>query len=325
MKPGLNSPFADDITSFFAFRESFGFGMYGARLYLRKFDAYCAERHPSARALTRELVLEWMNDAAAQGHVGMAGRGGAIRIFGKYLRAMGKEAYVLPSEFFASKSTFTPYILSPSELKAFFDATDRIDKWHCGDRFAPTVAPVLFRLLYTCGLRPTEIRALRNNDVDLETGVVHIHVNKQKKERLVVLSDDMCRLLNSYWVQRNKIFVRTEFFFPRADGEQYSNQRLGALCDRCWMLANPGIPRSKLPPLRPYDFRHSFASAILQKWLDEGKDLYNMLPYLRSYMGHEHIEDTAYYIHILPERLLHSPGVDWERLDATLPGVEIWD
>ena len=37
-----------------------------------------------------------------------------------------------------------------------------------------------------------------------------------------------------------------------------------------------------------------------------------MLPYLRAYMGHEKFSDTAYYIHILPERLMVSPGVQWD-------------
>ena len=50
-----------------------------------------------------------------------------------------------------------------------------------------------------------------------------------------------------------------------------------------------------------------------------------MLPYLRTYMGHEKFADTAYYIHILPENLLRSPGVDWNRLDAIVPGVEVWE
>ena len=47
-----------------------------------------------------------------------------------------------------------------------------------------------------------------------------------------------------------------------------------------------------------------------------------MLPYLRAYMGHEKFEDTAYYIHILPDRLLKSPGVDWESI-ASFRGTRV--
>ena len=80
-----------------------------------------------------------------------------------------------------------------------------------------------------------------------------------------------------------------------------------------------------MPRLRPYDFRHGFASSVLQKWLDEKKDLYTMLPYLRAYLGHEHIEDTAYYIHVIPERLLKSPGINWDEMDLLMPEVSIWE
>ena len=105
----------------------------------------------------------------------------------------------------------------------------------------------------------------------------------------------------------------------------YTSQQLGAVCDRCWEMANPDLDPSLLPPLRPYDFRHTFASVVLQKWINEGIDLFTMLPYLRTYMGHEHFEETAYYIHILPERLSASPAVNWDAIDAAAPEVSIWD
>lgn len=43
--------------------------------------------------------------------------------------------------------------------------------------------------------------------------------------------------------------------------------------------------------------------------------------YLRTFMGHQSLNETAYYIHLLPENLVKSPGVDWETLNAVLPEV----
>lgn len=325
MKATLKSRFAKEINEFYEFRRIQGYTIENAVKYLRKFDAYCYEKHPNDTVLTQELVHGWLQDAATQGYIDMAGRGGAIRIFAKYLRSMGYDAYVIPTTYCSYKSNFVPYILSQSELSAFFKATDELTQWHCGDRFSPILAPVLFRLMYTSGLRPSEIRGIKNSDVNLNTGEIHITDNKRKKERIIVVSDDMLRLLIEYESRKNMLFVHTEYFFPRADGVQYSSQQLGVLCDKCWRLANPDLPSKSLPALRPYDFRHSFASSVLQRWIDEEKDLYTMLPYLRAYMGHEHFSDTAYYIHILPERLLESNGVDWEQLDSSMPEVEIWD
>jgi len=45
-------------------------------------------------------------------------------------------------------------------------------------------------------------------------------------------------------------------------------------------------------------------------------------------MGHGKLSETVYYIHILPERLVKSAGVDWDTLEAMIPllpeGVESW-
>jgi len=41
-------------------------------------------------------------------------------------------------------------------------------------------------------------------------------------------------------------------------------------------------------------------------------------------MGHEKFSDTAYYIHLLPENLLSSAGVDWSAIDSVNPEVSVW-
>jgi hypothetical protein len=42
-------------------------------------------------------------------------------------------------------------------------------------------------------------------------------------------------------------------------------------------------------------------------------------------MGHKELSETAYYIHILPENLVKSAGVDWDALNAVLPEVMKWE
>lgn len=325
MMDSLVSNFAKDIEAFLTFRKGLGLSNYSFAFYLKMFDKYCFNENPNSDELTQPLVIGWLNQAIENGERGIDSRGRSIRAFGKYLQSQGDPAYIAPVKYFETKSTFVPYIPSVDELTAFFSATDNILKWHNGDAFATSVAPVIFRMIFTCGLRPTEARLLKRNDVNTTTGEILITKNKSRKERIVVMSDDMIKLCKDYEVRRNLFFVRSDFYFPRIDGTAYSNQQLNGLCKRCWKFANPDVPVSKLPNLRPYDFRHCFASNVLQKWLDEGKDLLVMLPYLRAYMGHEHIEDTAYYIHILPERLLHSPGVDWDQMDETMPEVSVWE
>jgi len=58
-------------------------------------------------------------------------------------------------------------------------------------------------------------------------------------------------------------------------------------------------------------------------WLDEGKDINALLPYLSTYMGHSDFSYTAYYIHLIPSRLIKSSGIQWDRMDALVPEVGI--
>ena len=53
----------------------------------------------------------------------------------------------------------------------------------------------------------------------------------------------------------------------------------------------------------PYDFRHHFAYACIERWRIQGKDVHAMLPYLSRYMGHASFDSTYYYIHTSPDFL----------------------
>ena len=321
----FKSCFAKDIEKFLRFRTELGYSNCSFAFYLEKFDCYCCDENHTTRELPQSLIMGWLNKAIDNGERGLKCRGRAMRAFAKYLQSEGVSVFIAPIKYFETKSPFVPYILSTAELASFFAATDNIARWLNGDAFSPSVAPVIFRMMYACGLRPTEARLLKRDDVEISSGEVLITKNKTHKERIIVMSDDMTDLCKRYENRRNDFFVRSSYYFPRIDGSAYSNQSLNNLCHRCWQYANSDIPSERLPRLRPYDFRHCFATSVLQKWLDEGQDLLVMLPYLRAYMGHTHIEDTAYYIHILPERLIKSPGVAWDNMDDRIPEVSVWE
>lgn len=55
-----------------------------------------------------------------------------------------------------------------------------------------------------------------------------------------------------------------------------------------------------------------------KEWVDVPED------YLRAYMGHQSFSDTVYYIHLLPDRLMKSPGIDWEKIDRVGLEADLW-
>ncbi len=86
-----------------------------------------------------------------------------------------------------------------------------------------------------------------------------------------------------------------------------------------WMTYNfkKMASRAGLPSVvRPYDLRHTFASMNLVKWLEDGREAMDLMPYLSQFMGHSTIESTCYYIHLLPEELKRCSKIDWKRLET---------
>ena len=78
--------------------------------------------------------------------------------------------------------------------------------------------PALYRLIYTCGLRPNEGRELLAENIHLETGEILITHTKRNKERIVVMSDDMLIFARKYEQRRRLFCCENPYFFPSANG-----------------------------------------------------------------------------------------------------------
>lgn len=139
------------------------------------------------------------------------------------------------------------------------------------------------------------------------------------------MSSDMLSLARSYVIFRDAAYPDSEYLFPSPNGAPYSARWIQTKFRRFFARSNPDIPKEFLPAVRVYDLRHRFATAVLNRWLDEKRDINSRLPYLRVYMGHKELEATAYYIHLLPENLSKSAGIDWERMGQIFPRAELWE
>ena len=306
------------------FRQAMGRSDYHKRT-LKNFDKFCFEQYPEIKIPIREVVLDWFARESAKNQSGITleSKATAIRQFARYV---GEEAYVLPDKFTpVKKRLFTPYIFTDVELTLLLTTADAFPSKFQHDPLLLKVIPVILRLLYTCGLRPGEARMIKCKNINFSTGEVLISQTKTRKERIIVMSNDMLEMCKSYEFQRNLIVGEKEYFFTNKNGNVINCRQIETAIKRCWIIANPETKPNMLPKIRPYDLRHQFASAVLHKWLDEGRNLYTMLPYLRTYMGHKDMSTTAYYIHILPEKLLKSSGIDWDKIDNVLPEVKIWE
>jgi integrase/recombinase XerD len=291
----FTSNFAPHIEAMLEWRTSLGHSLRDMRNALAGFDRFCSSHHPGEKVLTRELATAWCRDTAT-GTWG-AYRSRAVREFGKYLQLAGVDAFIVPSAWIASPTRGLPHMFTDEELAAFFRATDSFDAEYRSP-FREYTIPVIFRLILGAGLRPPEARRLRRHDVDAEGAMVMIERSKRNKDRHVPVSGDLAGLLARFDHLADMRRADREWFFEDQHGCQYSPSWLIASYHRCCERAGGIAPAST-----PYTLRHNYATRTLMRWVEEGKDIEAWLPYLAAYMGHQKYSSTAWYVHLLPERL----------------------
>lgn len=302
--------FKDRLTTSFEemmkYRQAIGQATATYRSSVPPFINFCAETHPYANHITSEMIDEWLafypysNNSKA---IFLS----LLREYTKYLNFLGFEDFIPDEDYSVKRTVFNPYLFNDSELSGLFNTIDSYTGKTSGKRYLPQVVlPVYSRLLYCCGLRPQEPPALRTEDIDLETGDVYIRQSKRHKDRHIIISKDMLDLCRRY----DSVAGKRQWFFQKWDGSPYETSWYNQLWRK--LLVISGIQWHGTP--RPYDLRHAFASRNIIRWLDNGKDVMELLPYLSAYMGHSELTSTLYYIHLLPENLRRSKAIDWELL-----------
>ena len=315
------SGFAERLQELLEQREVRGYSIYDRRFRLANFDRFCEANFPMATTLTQEIAFAWCN--SAQGNAGCK-RSVVIRDFGRFLRAVGDEAFIMPTNFFAAQKPALPYICSGSELKNFFEATDRVQS----DSRSPVLEytiPVIFRLIYACGMRPQEARQLRRIDVDCSAGTIYIAGGKHYKDRRLAVDGHIVGLCKKYNRIAETANPGRSYFFQSPSGGAYSSCWLSDSFSKCWAMSGNGEKRSNCVP---YSLRHSYATETLTRWLEEGRDLDAWITYLSAYMGHESFSSTYYYVHLIPGRFakmeyMHTGHIipevtDYDRTNASI-------
>ncbi len=294
------------------FRESVGYDSVSCNYMLHLFIDYCEEKWPDAETITKEMLDSWLEYYSYSNNTQAAFISSARYLAG-FLNYKGMNAFVPDEDYILKRIPFEAYTPSDDELMAFFDAVDSYTWNTCGKKYKPEIVlPVMFRMMFCLGMRPAEPLRLYASDVDSSTGDIYIRDTKRHRDRHILMSDDMCKLCKAYesYVQKD----RTWYF--EVNSNRYSTQWIDQQFTRLVSLA--GIPKDK--KFRAYDLRHTFASRNITRWLEEGKDAMTFLPLLSQYMGHSKLESTFYYIHLIPDQLRKSSGVDWEGLSEVYGG-----
>jgi integrase len=159
--------------------------------------------------------------------------------------------------------------------------------------------PVLFRTIYACGLRLSEARLLRPEDVDIEAGVLQVRDAKGGKDRQVPVSEPLRVRLADY---QTRLVGRSawDWFFPGRTGLPLTIGNIDKNFRRfLWQARISHGGRGHGP--RVHDLRHTFAVNNLRFWFAQSQDVGALLPVLQTYLGHSSLRDTAYYLRLTAE------------------------
>jgi integrase len=316
-----SSCFATFIEALIEQKHALGYLYDESMRILESFDRFCTERFPDETELSKSLCMSWAVRKDTEGNNGFRNRLMPVRELARYMNRIGGAAFVIPVNLAKKGSRYVPHIYTQEELRSFFEVLDCIPQKK-NFPIRHLVIPTIFRMIYCCGLRPSEARKLRTENIDLLSGKIRILESKGHKDRIVVLADDVLQLCRRYNEKVCHFMPGRELFFPDSNGNLYTKKWIEKTFRVQWSKTN--IPQAGENPPRIYDFRHTFATHRLYQWMREGKDLTAMLPYLSTYMGHAQLSDTFYYIHLVPEFFETMSGMDFHSFEKLLPEVESW-
>ena len=289
----FRSIFKNDILSFISLKQALGFKYESGIGLLRRIDTYFVDSHLTVREISKELCEGWCRKRSYESPANHSSRISAMRVFCQYLNDIGVPAYIPSSNLLTKLKKYDAHIYTTEELKRFFSVVDTSQSVPSECPYRSQVMPLFFRILYTSGMRVSELRLARIRDMNLEEGYIYVNGGKNQKDRIVPIHPiltEKCRILKESIHQNSS---EDEYFFMQYPGRAMT---LGCVYKNFRRyLEKAGIPHTGHGP-RVHDFRHTYCVNLLLKWCKEGKDLMAYLPYMRTMLGHEGFEETAYYL-----------------------------
>lgn len=215
--------------------------------------------------------------------------------------------------------SFYKYLLLSGEIEQ--DPTELLESPHLGERLPEVLSTddidqiqksidlskpegqrnkTIIEVLFSCGLRVSELVNLKLSNLYLEEGFVRV-MGKGSKERLVPISSKAIRELQYWFMDRNLMKIQQgeeDYVFLNRRGKHLTRTMILIMLKRQAVAA--GITKT----ISPHTLRHSFATELLKGGAD--------LRAIQAMLGHESIGTTELYMHIdtttLREEILqHHP------------------
>ena len=178
----------------------------------------------------------------------------------------------MPNRFYAierpRKDKKLPVVLSKENVRKLIDSTNNL-KHRC-----------IVSILYSAGLRRSELLNLKITDIDSSRMLIHIKDAKGNKDRYTLLAKTLLSDLRTYFKQ----WKPDLYLFESPNGGKYSANSVGKI------VANAALKARINKRVSPHTLRHSFATHLLE----DGTDL----RHIQLLLGHSSTKTTEIYTHV---------------------------
>jgi integrase/recombinase XerC len=264
---------------------------------LRQFIGFMGERRAQTKADdSKSLVLDQVDHLDIRAYLAslyrrnakssVARKLSALRSFFNYLLRQG-EIKQNPADMVSAPKMgkAIPSFLPVDEAFQLMHGPDTSTVLGTRDR-------AILEVLYSCGLRVSELTTLDLGSIDLEFGTVRV-IGKGNRERVVPIGRKAREALSNYLPMRGELLVGAidhRALFLNNRGGRLSARSIARLLKKLLQKCNLGRP------LSPHGLRHSFATHLL----DAGADLRAV----QEMLGHASLSTTQRYTHLSVDKLM---------------------
>ena len=238
-----------------------------------------------------EHVSLWVGDFSSRGYSvsSLARKITAVRMMARYLVREGFReddcSELLKGPRMARK---LPGALTLEEVERLLESPDQKTPHGVRDR-------AILELLYSSGLRVSEISDLALQDVDLRNGFLRVSSGKGSKERVVPVGDKAIQAIEVYLGASRPRLVKAHTgsaLFLSMRGRAISRKTI-------WLMTKKRAAQAGIEtPVKPHLLRHSFATHLLGGGAD--------LRVIQEMLGHADIATTQIYTKVENRRLLEQ-------------------
>jgi integrase/recombinase XerD len=228
----------------------------------------------SPEDFTEDMILQYLLYLAKTLGCSRAKCRMAAQSISFYFRHVLRRPYVIPSLIYPRPSSKLPAVMSAQQIKTLIDSIKNIKH------------RTVVMLLYSTGMRLSEIAHLKITDIDSKNMRIKVVQGKGSKDRFTILSEAVLLELRAYYI----IYKPKEYLFNGTrKGCPMSMRNIQHLVQIS--LAKAGLGSKHFTV---HTIRHSFATHLV----DNGTDLHTV----KELLGHSTLQTTMRYLHLSPAR-----------------------